>query len=242
MQKKKLNDVVTYDNLIKWTPGFFVFYGFIYLNTFLNYFDLQVSNVYDLAEIFLAFLPIVDVLLPAIALYLIVVGALFFFNNVQGRALVFSFNPRWAHVLVDKTMLQYYARRSKRKHPRWWATYRLMFNTTVFYVAIFILINNSVKSSSELDIIAVIVRSIIFIFLSAELIRFVNRHGPSKFKVPSKFALLIVCLLVFFGFSKNLAEYSAFYSSKTRREISFSYENQGVNPSPDTTIGDLRAI
>lgn len=53
------NNIFTIDNLLKVIPGVIIFYGFIFIDEYYDFFDIGVTSIYTIEELILSFLPII---------------------------------------------------------------------------------------------------------------------------------------------------------------------------------------
>ena len=234
---KKLIAFFNSATIIAIVPAFFVFYGFIYLYFYMDYFDLSVSDHYDASEILLLFLPIIDILVNLGIMLMLLWGLLFFFNRVYGKRRLFYLRPKWFFIFIDKTLRDRYRRINKTKRVVLLAIFRILYNSTTIFTCAFLITSNYIKQQSHIDIMAVAIFGIIAVFWLYDIVRLYNKFFPvltGMPRIPIKTFMAVVCLLSFYGFTKNLAIVEAQYTIQKKHFVSFKYDGARHSTGADT--------
>jgi hypothetical protein len=232
---QKTSSLISLDNLIKLIPAAFLYFGFVYLDNYFGYFNINIASFYGFDEFIVIFLPIIDILIP-FALVLLLLWSFIYFNSHKDllniRTLDLRFDPKRFDQLIDK---------ATPKKERWAAVYYMVANMTVIYFVAFWVLNRKVQQSTGYDRLFLSLFSGFFLALSIyDGLKLIKEKYP-KLRLSVSSVSFTMYLLIFWGFTKGLGKENAKSTLTQKNSVSFQYEGAHYQTSKDTiVIGDTK--
>lgn len=231
------------DNLIKLIPAAFLYFGFVYLDSYFRFFDISIASFYGFDEFIVVFLPIIDILIPFAFLLILLWAFIYFYNHkdlLNIRVIDLRLNLKRINLIADVKIRNRFKNVSSRR-IKWAAFYYLIANTTVISFVIFFILNYKTKHLEGYDsLFSSLFGSFFFTLFIYDVLKIFSLKFP-KIKIPTTSITFVLYLTLFWGFTKKLGKENARSTTSNTQSVSFQYEGISYKTSRDTIIiGDTK--
>lgn len=171
---QKANSLISLDNLIKLIPATFLYFGYVYLDSYFNYFKINFTSFFGFDEFILIFLPILGILIPFALLLILLWSFIYFYNHKD------LLNLRIIDLRFDLNRVHQLTAKSNSKKIKWVALYYLIANMTVLYIVLFLLFNKAAKEQDGYEaLVSVLFCSFFLSLIVYDVLKIITKKFPS---------------------------------------------------------------